>query len=218
MVFCKFFCQNKDILIHFLFASHLKWILKGSSNKPQKNLRVCSSKLNFTCFPWLHLGVPFCLSNFQLSFNLQLKLLPQGGVLNFPAGTCSSLHQKEQTFIFFNYYTAASVCHGGWSSCRACCCLIVRFRDLSLLQTLSSVEYGSINLGQTSTHCSDLGPLWSARCQHTFKKYFTSFSGFWTYSRVRCKHVEVPTALSTSPYNAPQPTTPKYPAFGQTSA
>lgn len=88
----------------------------------------------------------------------------------------------------FQGWSSGSAYCWSWSSCRACC-HIVRFRDLFLLRALSSVEHGSIGLGQAPTHCSDLGLLWDARVIKHFLKILCYFFGFWMCLGVRCKHI-----------------------------
>lgn len=88
----------------------------------------------------------------------------------------------------FQGWSSGSACSWGGSSCRSCC-HIVRFKDLFLLRTPSTVERGSIGLGQASIRCSDLGLLWGARVIRHFLKTFCYFSGFCTYSGVRYKYV-----------------------------
>lgn len=84
-----------------------------------------------------------------------------------------------------------SVCHSGWSRCRAWC-LTVRFRDLlSLLRALGSAEHGSVGLGQAPTPCSGLGPtgLSAGAAAHLFRgQNFYYFFRIIHLLGVKCKH------------------------------
>lgn len=114
----------------------------------------CESVVSLSCLFFL-----FSLTVFAKGFFMYISFV-KGQLTLAPVDSVSVVSVAVPVAVV----GAAAASHSVWSSCMARFHPIARSRDLLFpLRQLSSVDHGSISLGQATTCYSDLGPPWAAR-------------------------------------------------------